>query len=323
MTVLTARFADPTGYGRMVRDRNGRVSRIVEQADASEGEAAIEEVNTSIYVLKRSVVAPALRRLSPDNVQGEYYLTDIVGVLHDAGYAIASLEVDDAGDVAGVNDRVQLSRVEAELRRRINLGWLQRGVTMLDPVQTYLDTTVELAPDVTLYPGTLLQGRTTVAAGAEIGPNTQLADCTVGERAVVSASVGRSASVGADARIGPWAYLPPGTTVPAGTVTGPGFTGDGAGRLGSGAPPTPRRAEMELVPKRKMHLLSGRSHPDLAEASPAISACPSVTPTSSTSPTARSGPGSPSRSGAPTCSSSSPTAARRDVRSTTRCSSSG
>jgi bifunctional UDP-N-acetylglucosamine pyrophosphorylase/glucosamine-1-phosphate N-acetyltransferase len=225
VTVLTARFADPTGYGRVVRDRNQRVARIVEQADATEDERAIDEVNTSIYVIKRSVVAPALRRLSPDNAQGEYYLTDIVAVLHDAGYAVASVEVDDPGDVAGVNDRVQLSRVEAELRRRINLTWLRRGVTMVDPAATYLDTTVVLARDVTLYPGTVLQGTTTVAGGAEIGPNTQLSDCVVGARAVVSASVGRAASIGADAQVGPWAYLPPATRVPAGMVTGPGFTG--------------------------------------------------------------------------------------------------
>ncbi len=224
-TVLTARFADPTGYGRVVRDRNGGVARIVEQADATEAEAAIDEVNTSIYVFRRSVVAPALRRLTPDNAQGEYYLTDIVGVLHDAGYAVGSLEVTDAAEVAGVNDRVQLSDVEAELRRRINRAWLQRGVTMLDPAHTYLDTTVRLAEDVTIYPGTLLQGATTVAAGAELGPDTHLADCRIGARAVVSATVGRSAEVGADARVGPWAYLPPGSHIAAGTVTGPGLTG--------------------------------------------------------------------------------------------------
>jgi bifunctional UDP-N-acetylglucosamine pyrophosphorylase/glucosamine-1-phosphate N-acetyltransferase len=225
VTVLTARFADPTGYGRIVRDAKGRVVRVVEQADADEEQRRIDEVNTSIYVLKRSVVAPALRRLSPNNAQGEYYLTDVVGVLHDAGYAVASLVVDDAGEVAGVNDRVQLARVEAELRRRINLWWLQRGVTMVDPAQTYLDTTVALATDVTLYPGTLLQGTTIVAAGAEIGPNTQLADCVVGARATVSTTVGRAARIGADAQVGPWAYLPPGAEVAAGTVTGPGFSG--------------------------------------------------------------------------------------------------
>lgn len=225
VTLLTARFPDPRGYGRVIRGRNGTVVRVVEQADATEEEAAVDEVNTSIYAFRRSVVAPALRRLRPDNAQGEYYLTDVVGVLSDAGYGVGSLEVDDAGEVAGVNDRVQLARVEAELRRRINQDWLRRGVTMLDPAQTYLDTTVTLAPDVTLYPGTLLQGSTSVADGAEIGPNTQLADCRVGPRAVVATTVGRSADVGADAQVGPWAYLPPGSSVPAGMVTGPGFTG--------------------------------------------------------------------------------------------------
>lgn len=224
-TLLTARFEDPTGYGRVVRDRNGRVARVVEQADAGEEEAAVDEVNTSIYVLRRSVVAPALRRLTPDNAQGEYYLTDIVGVLHDAGYGIGSLLVDEPSEAAGVNDRAQLAAVEAELRRRVNRGWLARGVTMIDPDHTYLDTTVELAADVCIYPGTVLQGRTRVAAGAEIGPNTQLVDCTIGLRAVVTATVGRAADVGADAQVGPWAYLPPGCRVPPGRVTGPGFTG--------------------------------------------------------------------------------------------------
>jgi bifunctional UDP-N-acetylglucosamine pyrophosphorylase / glucosamine-1-phosphate N-acetyltransferase len=224
-TVLTARMADPTGYGRVVRGKDGRVARIVEQADATEEELATDEVNTSIYVFRRSVLAPALRRIHPDNAQGEYYLTDIVAVLHDAGYPIISVVVDDPVEISGVNDRVQLAAAESELRRRVNQEWLRQGVTMVDPAQTYLDVTVRLGKDVTLYPGTLLQGATTVASGAEIGPNSQLADCTVGERAVVTATVGRAADIGADARVGPWGYLPPGSHVAAGTVTGPCFTG--------------------------------------------------------------------------------------------------
>jgi bifunctional UDP-N-acetylglucosamine pyrophosphorylase/glucosamine-1-phosphate N-acetyltransferase len=224
-TVLSARFADPTGYGRVVRDRNGSVARIVEQVDATAEEREIDEVNTSIYMFRRSVVAPALRRLTPDNAQGEYYLTDIVAVLHNAGYAVGSMVVADSGEVAGVNDRIQLARAEGELRRRINLDWLRRGVTMLDPDHTYLDTTVQLASDVTIYPGTLLQGSTSVATGAEIGPNTHLADCTVGPGAVVTTTVGTAAHIGADATVGPWAYLPPGTKVEAGEVTGPGWSG--------------------------------------------------------------------------------------------------
>jgi bifunctional UDP-N-acetylglucosamine pyrophosphorylase / glucosamine-1-phosphate N-acetyltransferase len=224
-TVLTARLANPFGYGRIVRDKNGMVSKIVEQGDATEDELDVDEVNTSIYVFRRSVLAPALRRLSPDNSQGEYYLTDAIAVLHDAGYEVTSVVIDDPMEAAGVNDRHQLAVAEAELRDRINERWMRRGVTMVDPEATYVDTTVELSEDVVLYPGTHLQGNTTVAAGAELGPNTQLADCKVGARANVTASIGRNCEIGQDAQVGPWAYLPPGTKVPAGSITGPCFTG--------------------------------------------------------------------------------------------------
>ncbi len=224
-TVMTARVVDPTGYGRVVRDKGGRVARIVEQADATPEELAVDEINTSIYIFRRSVMAPALRRLVPDNAQGEYYLTDVVAVLHDAGYPVTSLVVEDSMEAAGVNDRAQLAVAEAELRDRINERWMRRGVTMVDPEHTYVDTTVMLAADVTLYPGTYLQGATVVDAGAELGPDTQLEDCEIGARAVVSATVGRLAHVGADAVVGPWAYLGPGARVAPGQVTGPCFTG--------------------------------------------------------------------------------------------------
>ncbi len=222
-TVLTARLADPAGYGRVARDRNGRVSRIVEHSDATEDELAIDEINTSIYVFRRSVLSPSLRRLTPDNSQGEYYLTDVIAVLHDAGYPVVSMIVEDSKEAAGVNDRHQLSVAEAELRARINERWMRRGVTMVDPEATYVDSSVELGTDVVLYPGTQLQGRTVVEAGAELGPNTQLADCQVGSGAVVTATVGRNAQVGSDARVGPWAYLAPGARIEDGTVTGAGF----------------------------------------------------------------------------------------------------
>jgi bifunctional UDP-N-acetylglucosamine pyrophosphorylase/glucosamine-1-phosphate N-acetyltransferase len=222
-TVLTARVAEPAGYGRVARDRNGQVARIVEQSDATEEELAIDEVNTSIYVFRRSVLAPSLRRLTPDNSQGEYYLTDVVAVLHDAGYPVVSMVVEDSMEAAGVNDRHQLSVAEAELRARINERWMRRGVTMIDPEATYVDSTVELAPDVVLFPGTHLQGLTVVETGAELGPYTQLADCRIGRGAVVTATVGRNAEVGSDARVGPWAHLAPGTRIDRGSVTGAGF----------------------------------------------------------------------------------------------------
>ena len=223
-TLLTARLADPTGYGRVVRGRDGRVSRVVEQVDATDDERAIDEVNTSIYCFRRSLLAPALRRLSPENAQGEYYLTDVVEVLHDAGYPVVSVVADDERETQGVNDRVQLAQAEGELRRRTNERWLRLGVTMLDPDRTYIDATVQLAPDVTLFPGTLLQGRCVVGAGAELGPDTRLVDCLVGAGAVVEHSVGRDAEVGADAVVGPFAVLEPGSVVPTAARTGPFYT---------------------------------------------------------------------------------------------------
>ncbi|HEV2767816.1 MAG TPA: NTP transferase domain-containing protein [Acidimicrobiales bacterium] len=224
VTLLSARVPDPTGYGRVVRGRGDAVRRIVEQGDATPEEAAIDEVATSIYCFRRSVLAPALRRLSPENSQGEYYLTDVVEVLAQAGYPVASYEAEDPMEAIGVNDRAQLAVAEAELRRRTNRRWMARGVAMLDPERTYVESGVQLACDVTLFPGTLLQGATVVGEGAEIGPDTRLADCVVGAGAVVSHTVGSDAEVGEGASVGPFAYLGPGTTVPPGAVTGAFYT---------------------------------------------------------------------------------------------------
>ncbi len=222
-SLLTTRLGDPTGYGRVVRDKNDRVARIVEEADASPAERAIDEVNTSIYCFRRSVLAPALRRLSPENAQGEYYLTDVIEVLHDVGYAVVSQVVGDPMEAAGVNDRAQLAAAEAELRGRTNQRWMRRGVTMLDPDRTYIDATVELGRDVTLFPGTVLQGATVVGDGAQLGPDCRLVDCVVAEGAVVENTVARQSEIGADARVGPFAALAPGSRVASGTVTGPFF----------------------------------------------------------------------------------------------------
>jgi len=220
-TLLTARLEDPTGYGRVVRSRDGRVAGIVEEADATPEERAISEVGTSIYAFRRSLLAPALRRLSPDNAQGEYYLTDVIAVLHDAGYPVLSMVSPDPVEANGVNDRAQLAAAEAVLRARINERWMRMGVTMLDPQHTYLDSTVELGEDVTLFPGTILQGSTKVATGAEIGPSTHLVDCIVGARAQVTATSAERVAIGEDARVGPWTWLAPGTIVAPGTVIRP------------------------------------------------------------------------------------------------------
>lgn len=226
-TVLTAESDDASGYGRIVRGKDDRVVRIVEEKDCTPEERAITEWNTGVYCFRRSVLAPALRRLTPDNAQGEYYLTDVVEVLADAGYPVVPVTIADDAEAQGINDRRQLSIAEAELRRRTNDGWLRQGVTMVDPLTTFVDATVRLAPDVTIFPGTVLQGDTVIGEGAELGPGTHLVDCVVGIGAAVRQTVGRQADVGAGAEVGPFAVLEPGSHVPPGVRTGPFYTADG------------------------------------------------------------------------------------------------
>jgi bifunctional UDP-N-acetylglucosamine pyrophosphorylase / glucosamine-1-phosphate N-acetyltransferase len=223
-TVLSCQVEDPTGYGRVVRGKDGRVLRIVEQRDATPDELAIDEINTSTYCFRRALLPAALRRVTPDNVQGEYYLTDVVEVLAEAGHPVAAIAVGDPIETQGVNDRRQLALSEAELRRRTNEAWLRAGVTMIDPLRTYIDATVRLGTDVTLFPGVVLQGDTVVGEGAEIGPNSRLVDCTVGAHAVIEATVARQAIIGDDAVVGPFAVLGPGTDIPPKTETGPHYT---------------------------------------------------------------------------------------------------
>ncbi len=218
--VLTAIAADPSGLGRVVRDRDDQVARIVEEADATPDERAIAEVNTSIYCFRRGLLAPSLRRLSPENAQGEYYLTDAIAVLRAAGHKVVALRADDAGEAIMVNDRAQLAQAEAELRARINGMWMRAGVTMVDPERTYVDASVELEPDVRLLPGTILEGRTVVATGSVIGPDSHLVDVVVGEGARVANTVAREVEIGDGCEVGPFAYLRPGTRVAAGAKIG-------------------------------------------------------------------------------------------------------
>jgi bifunctional UDP-N-acetylglucosamine pyrophosphorylase/glucosamine-1-phosphate N-acetyltransferase len=212
-TMLTARLDDPTSYGRIVRDASGHVDRIVEEPDATADELAIDEINPSIYCFRRGLLAPALRRLVPENAQGEYYLTDVVAVLRQAGHIVDAIEVDDPMEVVQVNDRAQLAAAEAELRARINDRWMRAGVTMVDPAHTYVDTTVELEPEVRLLPGTTLQGHTVVHGGAVIGPDVQLVDTLVGRDAVIRQTVAFETEIGDRVTCGPYVSLRPGTRV--------------------------------------------------------------------------------------------------------------
>ncbi|MDW3213893.1 MAG: NTP transferase domain-containing protein [Ilumatobacteraceae bacterium] len=222
-TMLTSVMPDPTGYGRVLRASDGRVLRIVEQRDASPEELDVTEVCTSIYAFRRDLLGPALRNLNTDNSQGEFYLTDVIAGLAGMGHRVGAVQAPPT-ETQGVNDRWQLALAERELRNRTNRRWLLNGVTMLDPRQTFIDVSVRLGRDVTIYPGTILQGDTVVGDGTDLGPDTQLDSCRVGDDCVVSHTVAVDASIGDGATVGPYAHLPAGASVVAGSTTGAFYT---------------------------------------------------------------------------------------------------
>jgi bifunctional UDP-N-acetylglucosamine pyrophosphorylase / glucosamine-1-phosphate N-acetyltransferase len=234
VTVLTAEVADPTGYGRILRDSEGMVRGIVEHRDADEMQRQITEINSGIYVFDAAALKAALTELKPTNDQGELYLSDVPAVVRQAGQPVAALLIEDVWQTEGVNDRIQLSRMNAEVNRRILHRWMREGVTVVDPATTWVHASVDLAPDVILLPGTSLEGATSVAAGARIGPDTTLIDVEVGENAVVTRTQASLSVIGPGANVGPFAYLRPGTTLGAGGKIGTFVEAKNA-RIGAGA----------------------------------------------------------------------------------------
>ncbi len=223
-TLLTAFVDEPTGYGRIVRAKDDRVVQIVEERDATPEVRAINEINTGIYAFRRDLLGPALRRISNKNSQSEYYLTDVVEVLAAMGHRVGS-HTAPAKEVTGVNDRWQLALAERELRARINKQWLVNGVTMFDPRQTFIDVTVMIGKDVTLLPGTILQGLTVIGDNCEIGPNTRLVDSVVGSGSHVESTVARNSTIGKNAQVGPFANLEPGSSVADDAITSSFYDG--------------------------------------------------------------------------------------------------
>ena len=211
VTVLSTVLEDPFGYGRIVRDDEGQVARIVEQKDCTDEQAQITEINAGIYVFDAGVLTAGLAQLTAANAQGELYLTDVVGYARRSGGGVSTLVLADRWQAEGINDRVQLAAVNAEYNRRVIESWQRAGVTIADPATTWIHASVDLATDVTILPNTSLEGATTIAVGATIGPDTTLRDVEVGARAVVTRTHGELATIGDDASVGPFAYLRPGT----------------------------------------------------------------------------------------------------------------
>ena len=213
VTILTACLENPTGYGRILRGADG-VERIVEEKDATLQERQVLEINTGIYLFRAPEVFGFLGSLDNRNAQGEYYLTDVVAAVRQAGERVAALLIERAEEAMGINDRIQLAQAGALLRQRINEGHLRAGVTLVDPAATYIDPEVRIGADTLIHPGVHLRGRTVIGTGCEIEPGVVVSDCTIGDRVhLKSGSVLSESTIGHDCAVGPMAHLRPGTVL--------------------------------------------------------------------------------------------------------------
>ena len=220
-TVLTATLPDSYGYGRILRDSAGHISRIVEERDASADERSIREINSGIYALSTAGLFDQLHQLATDNAQGEYYLTDLVAMCYRAKKRVETLCLDNADQLRGVNSRVDLADLSAVLRQRKNRSLMVAGVTLEDPDTTYVDLGVTVGSDTVIGPGVRLQGRTVVGEGCRLHAGVRLTNATLGDRVtVLDHSIIVDSAVGHDAAVGPMAHIRPESTLGDGAKVG-------------------------------------------------------------------------------------------------------
>lgn len=211
-TVLTACVGDPTGYGRIIRDQEDQFVRIVEEKDAAADEKKIHEINSGIYCFRRDVF-DALQKLTPNNAQGEYYLTDVLIGLRGQGKKVMALMAAEEEDIYGINDRVQLSFAEQVMRRRKTRELMLSGVTVVDPDTTFVDLEVSIGPDSVVYPFSIIEGNTTIGEECTIGPGAQIVDSSIGSGVSIVNSRILSSIIGDNCTIGPFSYIRPDTVL--------------------------------------------------------------------------------------------------------------
>jgi len=220
-TILTALVDDPTGYGRIIRDAKGRVIRIVEDKDALPSQLEVREVNTSVYCFRRTLLPDVLEKIVANNSQGEFYLTDVIELLQEAGYPVLAVSADDPVEAVGVNDQIQLAVCEKEMQERIKRYWSSQGVEILDWQTCQIDANVEIAEGVIFRENCSVKGNSVFGAEAKIGPDVQIFDSSIGDRCRVWQSIITSSAIGDDCRIGPYVTLDASSVPDSGTVTGP------------------------------------------------------------------------------------------------------
>ena len=208
-TVLTAEASDPTGYGRIVRDESGAVRRIVEHKDATNEERAITEINTGTYCFDNALLFSALKLVGNSNVQGEYYLPDVIEILQKNKELIAAFQTNSFDETLGVNDRVALASAENIMKNRINEEHMRNGVTIIDPQNTYIGSDVTIGMDTVIEPGSILKGETTIGIECQIGPHTEIDDSAIGDGTVIKQSVVTKSEIGHRVKIGPFSHIRP------------------------------------------------------------------------------------------------------------------